>query len=136
MNITTAAHTITQTEINQFAALTGDNNPIHLDEDVAREGIFGRIVAHGLLVHSLALGLAVEHLNDTLILAFRSLDVKFTKPVYPNDTIRVEMSVAETKAVRRLNAVWLTLAFNILNDNDDVVQSGNWEILQRVNSEG
>ena len=77
--------------------------------------------------------------SPTRILAFRALDVKFSQPVYPDDTIHVEMSVVETKPMRRLNAERVLLKFSVFSDNitikNKVVQLGSWVLLIRNNNE-
>jgi 3-hydroxybutyryl-CoA dehydratase len=123
--------TITAADVNAFAALTGDTNPIHLDAEYAATHAFGQRVAHGLLGLSVAIGLAwkVGFLEGT-ILALREIDRwKFSTPIYLNDRIRVRTTVSETKLVRRLGGGLVTFGVEILNQNDAVVQHGNWIVL-------
>jgi len=86
------AKTITETDIRTFAALTGDHNPLHLDEAFAGRSRFGRPIAHGILVAgviSAALGMGLPgpgaiYLSQTL---------KFLRPVYPGDTVTATVEV-------------------------------------------
>jgi 3-hydroxybutyryl-CoA dehydratase len=129
--ITSDEITITAADVNAFAALTGDTNPIHLDAEYAASHAFGQRVAHGLLGLSVAIGLAwkVGFLEGT-ILALREIDRwKFSTPIYLNDRIRVRTTVSETKLVRRLGGGLVTFGVEILNQNDAVVQHGNWIVL-------
>jgi 3-hydroxybutyryl-CoA dehydratase len=129
--ITSDEITITAADVNAFAALTGDTNPIHLDGEYAASHAFGQRVAHGLLGLSVAIGLAwkVGFLEGT-ILALREIDRwKFSTPIYLNDRIRVRTIVSETKLVRRLGGGLVTFGVEILNQNDAVVQHGNWIVL-------
>ena len=58
--ITSVGRTVTETDIVNFAALSGDWNLIHTDAEYSRQSLFGERVAHGLLVLSIASGLAVR----------------------------------------------------------------------------
>ena len=65
---TSAGRTITETDIVNFAALTGDWNEIHTNKELAARGSFGQRIAHGALVFSVATGLSVRmgQTNDTV----------------------------------------------------------------------
>ncbi len=85
--------TITETDVVQFAGLTGDYHPIHTDATFAAAGPFGERVAHGMLTISYAVGLVP--LDPTRVLALRRIgDVVFKRPVRLGETIHVEGSVA------------------------------------------
>jgi oxepin-CoA hydrolase/3-oxo-5,6-dehydrosuberyl-CoA semialdehyde dehydrogenase len=87
---TTAKREIKLSDIEQFAEFTGDKFYAHMDEAAARENPFfqGRI-AHGFLVLSFAAGLFVDP-NAKAVLANYGVDnLRFLKPVYPGDEIRV-----------------------------------------------
>ena len=114
-----------------FAALSGDWNPIHTDAVFAADHPFGQRVAHGLLVMSIATGLAVRlGFMEETVLAFRELgEWKFSLPVFFGDTVRVQATVVETKAMPRLGGGLVTLKVQILNQDDKVVQRGTWGVL-------
>lgn len=103
LEIRTAARTITETDIVSFAGLSGDFNFIHTDAEAVKATPFGRRVAHGMLVASIATGQAVQQgFIDGTTLAFRELTWKFTKPVFIGDTVRTEIKVTDTKPMGRL----------------------------------
>jgi acyl dehydratase len=132
-SITSQGRTITEADVVGFAALSGDWNPMHTDAVFASEHPFGQRVAHGLLVLSIAIGLAVRlgFLEETA-LAFREIgDWKFSLPVYFGDTVRVKATVVATKPMRRLGGGLVTLKVQILNQDDKVVQRGTWGVLVR-----
>ena len=59
--------TVTRSDVSQFAHLTGDFNPLHMDDDFAKESMFRRPIAHGLLGLSFAAGLgSASPLVDTV----------------------------------------------------------------------
>lgn len=128
--ILTSARTITETDIVNFAGLTGDFNFIHINAEAAKDSPFGQRVAHGMLVASVATGLAVQQgFIDGTTLAFRELTWKFTKPVYIGDTIYVKIKVAETKLMARFGGGLVVFDVRVLNQNDNVVHKGEWRML-------
>ncbi|HEX9922705.1 MAG TPA: MaoC/PaaZ C-terminal domain-containing protein [Anaerolineae bacterium] len=130
LEIRTAARTITETDIVNFAGLSGDFNFIHTDEVGARGTPFGARVAHGMLVASIASGLAVQQgFIDGTTLAFRELAWKFTKPVFIGDTVYVQIKITDTKAMARLGGGLVTLDARVINQNDEVVHKGEWKML-------
>ncbi len=88
--------TITEADVTSFAALSGDTNPIHTDEEYARRSAYRRRIAHGALVFSISTGLAMNLLPpDEALVAFLGVDsLRFTRPVFLGDTIRLRTRVA------------------------------------------
>lgn len=126
----TASRTVTEGDIVNFAGLTGDYTQLHTDAVYAANGPFGERVAHGLLVLSIALGLAVQTgLIEGTVMAFRELDWKFSLPVMIGDTIRAELEVVETKALPRLGGGNVSMKVSVLNQDDKVVHRGHWQML-------
>jgi acyl dehydratase len=128
--LATPARTITESDIVNFAGLSGDFNAIHTDAVFAAQDTFGRRVAHGLLVQSIATGLMVQSgVIEGTVLAFRELSVKFSLPVFIGDTVHVTASVVETKAFRRLGGGNVTIKYGVMNQEGEVVQRGEWVML-------
>ena len=80
--------TITEADVVAFAAYTGDQHPLHVDEQWARESPFGGRIAHGMLVVSYALGL-VPFAPEHVIALRRVQDLVFKRPVRIGETICV-----------------------------------------------
>ena len=131
MEITSQGRTITESDISAFAGLSGDYNQIHTDEVYASASAFGQRVAHGLLVTSIVSGLAVQTgFMEGTVIAFREISQwKFSNPVFIGDTITVVIKVINTKKMTRLNGGAVTFSLNVYNQNDTVVQRGEWVIL-------
>lgn len=130
LEVQTAARTITETDIVNFAGLSGDFNFIHTNAEAARETPFGQRVAHGMLVASIATGLAVQQgFIDGTTLAFRELTWKFTKPVFIGDTIHVQIKITETKPMKRLGGGLVAFDARVVNQGGDVVHKGEWKML-------
>ncbi|MCL4869468.1 MAG: dehydratase [Anaerolineae bacterium] len=130
--VVTVGRTITEADIVTFAGVSGDFNRIHTDAAYAAAAPFGQRVAHGLLIQSIATGLAVRTgvIEDT-VLAFRELTCKFSLPVFIGDTIHVELEVVETKAFRRLGGGNVTMKVSVINQKKEVVQRGEWVMLMQ-----
>jgi 3-hydroxybutyryl-CoA dehydratase len=85
----TAARTVQEPDILQFADLTGDAHPQHVDPEWAAGSRFGEQIAHGLLVLSFAVGLLP--LDPERVVALRRVgDAVFKQPVKIGDTLQVE----------------------------------------------
>ncbi len=126
----TAGRTITETDIVTFAGLSGDFNQIHTNAVYAAADTFGKRVAHGLLVQSIATGLAVQSgVIEGTVLAFRELDCKFSLPVFIGDTVHVQIDIVEVKALPRLRGGNVTMKYAVVNQDGAAVQRGNWVML-------
>jgi acyl dehydratase len=128
--VVSARRTITEADVVMFAGLSGDYTPIHTDEEYARQGLFGQRVAHGLLGLSIASGLTARlGFIEGTALAFRELTWKFSLPIFFGDTIHVKATVASLKALRRLGGGSVTFDIQVINQEDKVVQRGEWVLL-------
>ncbi len=135
-SVESVSRTITETDLVNFAALSGDWNLIHTDAEYSKSQMFGQRVAHGLLVLSIASGLCVRlgFMEDT-VLAFRAItEWKFSKPVFIGDTLRVRVMVEEKKEMARLGGGLVTFKVDVLNQKNEVTQRGNWEMLVKLQS--
>lgn len=129
--VASPGRTVTETDIVTFAGLSGDYNQIHIDAEYSKNQPFGQRVAHGLLVKSIASGLAnLTGLIEGTVMAFREIvSWKFSSPVFIGDTIHIEIEVLETKAMPRLGGGAVVLKVSVINQNGDVVQRGKWNVL-------
>lgn len=132
--VTSAGRTLTEADVVNFAALSGDWNLIHTNAHYAEGHMFGQRVAHGLLVLSVASGLAVRlGFMEETILAFRSIgEWRFQRPVFIGDTVRVRLTVGDTKPMPRLGGGLVQFGVEVLNQEDKVVQRGEWEMLVKA----
>lgn len=134
--IVTGGRTVTESDVVSFAGLSGDYNQIHTDADYAAGWMFGERIAHGLLVLSIATGLAVQTgMIEGTVLAFRELEWKFSRPVMLGDTVHVEIEVTDKKALSRLGGGNVTMKVSVLNQRDEVVHRGQWVMLVKSENE-
>ncbi len=124
------ARTITEADVVMFAALTGDFNQLHTDEEFAKTTPFGRRIAHGLLVLSDAVGLLgrLGFIEGTA-LAFRELAWKFSQPVFMGDTVHVKARCRELKPMARLGGGLVIFDLSVVNQEGKTVQKGEWHVL-------
>ncbi|MPT23625.1 MAG: hypothetical protein E2577_11835 [Starkeya sp.] len=116
--------TITEAHIIQFAGLTGDFNPLHMDAEFAAAHGFGKRVAHGMLGHALSTGLR-SPIDDWAIEAFLETRRRFVAPIFANDTLHYEANVLETRPSRsRPGAGIVRVAMTLKNQNGEPLQEG------------
>jgi 3-hydroxybutyryl-CoA dehydratase len=130
LEIVTQGRTITETDIVNFAGISGDYNAIHTDAEFAKTGMFGERIAHGLLGLSVASGLGMQlGFLDGTVIAFMGLEWKFKAPIKIGDTIHMTAKVKQTKAMAKLGGGFVILEAKILNQRDQVTQQGEWTLL-------
>lgn len=100
VKLTTRERTVTETDIELFASLTGALNPLFLSKKFAQELGQKDRIAPGLLTLSLAVGLEYQLGIFDRIHALLGMNAKFPAPVYPGDRIRCEVEVKEKKEKR------------------------------------
>lgn len=117
------ARTITETDIVMFAALSGDYNPLHVNEEYCKKTQFGGRIAHGPLVYAVAAGLIFQlHLYDDTLIAFLGFDsLKFTKPVKPGDTIHARIKVLERRETSNPERGVMKRELKVFNQRGEVV---------------
>ena len=91
---------ITQSDILLFSKVSGDENPVHLDEEYAQQTIFGRRIAHGMLTASLISAVIAEQLpgHGTVYL---SQMLKFVRPVLPGQFVTTKVLVSHIEYSNR-----------------------------------
>lgn len=113
--------TITEADIVNFAGLSGDFHELHMSEEFAKRGPFGRRIAHGALIFSISTGLTIQMGDADNIIAFYGVDkLRFTHPTFIGDTIHVTKKVIalEPKGDERGVVAFET---TVLNQHDQPV---------------
>jgi acyl dehydratase len=111
--------TITEADVVLYAAISGDQNPVHIDEIAARDSRFGRRIAHGMLAAGLisaVLGMRLPgpgtiYLKQTL---------NFRGPIYLNDTVTTTVEVVSMREDKPI----ATLVTTVTNQDGEVVVDG------------
>lgn len=129
------ARTVTESDVQAFAELSGDRNPMHLDHAFAAQTPFGRPVAHGVLGLAVATGLlSALGLTRATLVALVGVSWSFRLPVFYGDTVRVRVRVASRRDSSRQDRGLVTLAAELLNQRGEVVQEG--ELVELVKRRG
>ena len=121
----TATYTrlITNQEVEAFAAISGDHNPLHLDPDYAATTPFGECIAHGMLTGALiSAAIAMQLPGPGSVYLNQSL--QFRAPVLLGDTLTVTLEVTEKHGKRP----WVTLSCTVENQDGKAVAKGEAQV--------
>jgi acyl dehydratase len=123
----TVAHaltrTVTETDNLLISTLTHNPQPMHLDAELAKESEFGQILVNSCFTFSLVVGVSVaETTLGTLVANLGFDEVKFPKPVFIGDTLRVESDCAAARASNsRPDAGIVTWEHRAINQRGETV---------------
>ena len=114
---------ITNQEVEAFAAISGDHNPLHLDPDYAATTSFGECIAHGMLTGALiSAAIAMQLPGPGSVYLNQSL--QFRAPVFLGDTLTVTLEVTEKHGKRP----WVTLSCTVENQDGKAVAKGEAQV--------
>lgn len=102
------SRTVTLDDIERFTAMTGDRNPLHYDEDLARASRFGGLIVQGGVTSGLLNAVVAEDLPGPGSV-FLHVDWSFRAPVRPGDTITAEVEVVEMRADKPISRLRTTI---------------------------
>lgn len=105
---------ITDEDVLNFAEVSGDKNPIHLDESYAEKSMFGKRIAHGMLSASFISNVIGNQLPGEGTI-YIGQNLQFCKPVFIGDTIKTIVTVKSIDEVKG-NLVLETLCLNQCNE--------------------
>jgi len=126
----TGSRTVTETDVVNFAGVSGDFYPLHMDEVYAESTPFKGRIAHGLCGLSIASGLCIQTgVFDKTLLAFLNMTWKFAKPIRMGDTLTVKLEVVEKKETRQKDRGIVVLAVLVTNQDQEIVQEGQWTVI-------
>ncbi|MEL7610481.1 MAG: MaoC/PaaZ C-terminal domain-containing protein [Bacillota bacterium] len=120
--------TITEAHIAAYAGLSGDFNPLHTDEEFARNTVHGGRIAHGMLTAGIAAGMLNRYVDGTAV-ALLDAQFKLTRAVRAGDTLHISATVANKRLSSKGNSGIVEFGVDMLNQNGETVLSGAWKIL-------
>jgi 3-hydroxybutyryl-CoA dehydratase len=116
--------TASEQGVQEFARLTGDMNPVHLDHEFALKTRFGKQIVHGMWVASLISALLGTKLPGPGTI-YLSQSLKFLAPVFINETITATVRVIKKREDKPI----LTLRTTCVNENGQIVLDGEAVVL-------
>ncbi len=127
---TTGARVVTQADVEAFAEVSGDRNPLHLDEEAGRASAFGRRVAHGALGLSVATGLMNQRrLTAGTLVALLGVRWDFRRPLFPGTKVTLELEVASRRPTSKADRGVVALAARLLSGGGELLQEGELRVL-------
>jgi len=118
---------VTDEHIDLYAKMSGDYNPLHMNEEYAATTIFGRRIAHGPVGGALVARVIGTQLPGLGTLAY-SMKVNFKAPVYPGDEITAIVEVGEKEPEKNL----VRMNFRVLNQSDIEVMDGYANVMPPI----
>lgn len=111
--------TVTLHDVQLYTEITGDRNPLHYDETLARASIFGALIAQGGVTSGLLNAIVAEDLPGPGTV-FLQMELKFSKPVYVGDTVTGSVLITNVRKDKPI----CVLEVEVLNQHGDVCLSG------------
>ena len=127
----TAGRTITEADIVNFAGLVGDYNPLYVDAEFAKQGMFGQRIAHPMLVFAYIFGLWARERNKyrepkSNVAGHLGDKATFLMPIRIGDTIRCRFWTESSRVSRSRPGAGITVTqLQAINQRDEVVQEGS-----------
>ena len=125
----TKSYKLTKEDIMRFA---GEFDPqyMHLDEEKANQGRFNGIIASGIHTLAISFKLWVEEgrYGEDVIAGTRMNNIKFIKPVYPDDELHIIVEVIDKKTIKNETGI-LTVLLSTFNDKEEKVFEGELSVL-------
>jgi len=126
----TMSRTITEADVVTFAGVSGDFNPLHTDEAYMQTTPFGGRIAHGMLLASVATGLANQlGIFEGTSIAVLEISVRFVGAVKPGDTVHLKLTCTQKKESSKGNKGTATFSAELFNQRDEKVIDSTWVVL-------
>ena len=118
--------TITETDVVNFSAISGDWSPVHSDEEYCRKSRYKTRIAHGLLGLAVVEGLKqrIPEFANVRYMASLYWNYKFTGPILMGDTIRVRVRIQSKRETKKSDRGVVVEYVTMLNQRGEVVQEG------------
>lgn len=128
------ARTVTEADVVAFAGLSGDFNPLHMDEEFGKSTPFGARIAHGMLSAAMATGMAnwLGVFEGTTIALMEQV-IQYKSAVRFGDTIHLELKVAEKKETSKPDRGVVVFETRVCNQENKPVIEGRWTLLMKRN---
>ena len=126
---------VSREDVATFAELSGDHTALHTDPEYAATTPLGGLVAHGALSLAVATGLAHETgAFETTVVAFRSLEISYDRPVFPDDELTLTLVVEALDERPRRDRGRVRFDARLRNQHGKTVLSGHWNLVLKRSS--
>lgn len=126
----TMSRTITEADVVAFAGLSGDYNPLHTDEEFMKTSPFKGRIAHGMLLASVATGMANQiGIFEGTSIAVLEISLRFVGAVKFGDTVRLKLICTEKKESSKGDKGTATFSAELYNQEDKKVVDSTWIVL-------
>jgi len=116
---------VTDDKVRTFAKISGDDNPLHVNDDFASKTRFGKRIAHGILITSfISKVIGRDFPGDGTI--YVSQEVKFKRPVFINDKVTVRIKILEKNDAKKR----MILSTDVYNEDEKKVIAGTAEVMK------
>lgn len=116
----TKGRTVTEADIIIHAGQSGDFFPHHMDEEWCKTQSFGKRIAHGTLIFTIAIGLTADLVNE-VSMTYGYERLRFIKPVFIGDTLHVKVTITEKKEHKKPGYGLITELVECFNQQDELV---------------
>ena len=128
--IITEPRIVTEADVVDFARLSGDDHPEHMDEAYAKESIYGERIAHGLLI----IGIVTGQVNRTgmleiLTIGVMDMNIKFLKAVKFNDTVNTKARITGKRPTKKPDRGIIKIGAQAYNQRDELVLEAEWTVM-------
>lgn len=131
------ARTVCEADVVNFAGLSGDYNALHIDSVAAESTPFGERIAHGMLVASMATGMANwTGIFEGTTIALMEQVLQYKGVVKFGDTVHLQLSVAEKRETSKKDRGIVIFDTQIKNQEGNTVIEGQWTLMMRRNNDG
>jgi acyl dehydratase len=121
--------TLTPEMVSAYASAAGDTNPVHHDSKLAAATRYGRTIASGTFTTALLLGLTASHYSKNAAMVGLEFWVRFRRPIYADETIRLEWLVVKVTSNPKLKGDGVELRGRIQNQIGDTALGAKGRIL-------
>ena len=126
------ARTVTEADVVAFAGLSGDYNPMHTDEEYAKQNFFGTRIAHGALGFAISTGLSNQMgIFEGTVIAFMECTVKYAAPLRIGDTIHVAITPTEVRHSSKPGKGVLKQHLELINQEGTVVMVSDQVLMMK-----
>ena len=124
------ARTVTETDVINFAGLSGDFNPLHTDAEFGKKTPFGERIAHGMLVAAIATGMANwTGIFEGTTIALMEQVIRYKGVVKFGDTVHLELCVQDKKPTSKDDRGIVWFETQMLNQRGEVAIDGVWTLM-------